>query len=93
MTYGTKTSGISIKKLKYTGRNGAGDCFVAKNGTLLPTLVMSAKFGSDGAEKDFQTLIIISSELGIPLKYDFDKHTASIEVMSVTALRKANEVI
>jgi hypothetical protein len=93
MFYGKNENGVSIRKLKYTGSNGQGDCFVKKGENCIPSLNLCVGFKDSPSLCDLQTLIILSERLGVPLSYDFDSGETSIEIVSAKKLRAASKII
>ena len=92
MFYARNENGMAIRKLRYTGSNGQGDCFVKKDDQFLPTLKMSVDFTKNPSPVDLRSLIIMSERLQVPLDYDFDKDIASIEIVSKKSLQEANKI-
>jgi len=74
----------NLPQYKYAGTNQHGDRFKRVPTKNLNIARMDCEI-SDSA--DVQTLILFSHTLNVPVHYDFENHTAYIEVMSADAVR------
>lgn len=81
MTY-QKSSRV-VTKYKYTSSNQHGARYKLTSQKRVPTVVLSAAY-DDAA--DLTKLITLGDFLNVPVKYDFESHMASIEIMSAKGI-------
>jgi len=71
-------------RYEYVSCNQHGDRFKQKTSKRLSIAKLSCKHSN---ATDMSRLILLSHHLNVPVHYDFEDHTAFIEVMSSDAVR------
>ena len=72
-------------RYEYVSCNQHGDRFKRKASKRLSIAKLSCEVNN---ASDLGRLILLSHHLNVPVHYDFDDHTAFIEVMSSDAVRE-----
>ena len=73
-----------VPRYEYVSCNQYGDRFKRKANKRLSVAKLSCEATN---VSDMKRLILMSHTLGVPVHYDFEDHTAYIEVMSSDAVR------
>ncbi len=82
-----------VKKFTYVPQyelasgNQHGNRFKYKGTKKLSVAKMSCSY--DASSNEMLRLILLSNTLDVPIRYDYDKHEASIEVVGAEALKGA----